>query len=94
MTPSRFLSAIAIVVAAGLSACAKPQPAIPAFDIVIRGGAIYDGTGAKPTVGDVNLAVNLNNVFDKKYCYSLFNSTFGNVYGEPRSVFVSLRARY
>ncbi|HVD60532.1 MAG TPA: D-aminoacylase, partial [Gemmatimonadaceae bacterium] len=25
----------------------------PQFDVVIRGGTIYDGTGSKPIVGDV-----------------------------------------
>jgi outer membrane receptor for ferric coprogen and ferric-rhodotorulic acid len=43
---------------------------------------------------EVNVAVNVNNVFDEKYYSSLFNATFGNVYGAPRSVFLTLRAKY
>jgi outer membrane receptor for ferric coprogen and ferric-rhodotorulic acid len=42
----------------------------------------------------VNVAVNVNNVFDEKYYSSLFNATFGNVYGTPRSVFVTARMKY
>lgn len=42
--------AVAIAMMAG--ACAG-TPAPPAHDVVIRGGTLYDGTGAAPIVGDV-----------------------------------------
>ena len=32
-----------------LSACAPPQ----SYDVILRGGTIYDGSGEKPYVGDV-----------------------------------------
>jgi N-acyl-D-amino-acid deacylase len=36
-----------------LSSCAAAREAPPAYDIVIRGGTIYDGSGAAPYKGDV-----------------------------------------
>lgn len=36
-----------------LIGCATPEAASPAYDIVIRNGTIYDGSGAAPYVGDV-----------------------------------------
>ncbi|MEE8537998.1 MAG: D-aminoacylase, partial [Acidobacteriota bacterium] len=52
LRPSRLLRA-AFLVAAGvlMTACASP----PAYDIILRGGTIYDGSGGAPFVGDVAL---------------------------------------
>ena len=37
-----------------LAACATPAPqAATSWDVVIRGGTIYDGSGGAPYVGDV-----------------------------------------
>ncbi|MCA1748553.1 MAG: amidohydrolase family protein [Parasphingopyxis sp.] len=36
-----------------LSGCAAPATEPPTYDLVIRGGAIYDGSGGEPYVGDV-----------------------------------------
>lgn len=36
-----------------LSGCATTQSAAPAYDVVIRGGTLYDGSGQPPVVGDV-----------------------------------------
>ncbi|WP_137753269.1 D-aminoacylase, partial [Sphingopyxis sp. L1A2A] len=36
-----------------LSGCATTQVAAPAYDVVIRGGTLYDGSGQPPIVGDV-----------------------------------------
>jgi len=44
-----FLAPIAIL-AWLLGGAAAPRPA---YDVVIRGGTIYDGSGNKPIVGDV-----------------------------------------
>lgn len=33
-------------------ACAHPQPQSTVYDVVIRGGTIYDGLGGAPYVGD------------------------------------------
>lgn len=38
-----------------LSASAGARGAAPAFDVVIRGGTLYDGSGAAPVVGDIAL---------------------------------------
>ena len=41
-------------IALGLSCAAAPVSAkSPAYDLIVRGGAIYDGTGAAPIMGDV-----------------------------------------
>jgi N-acyl-D-amino-acid deacylase len=48
-------TAIAMMSAACLAACASPQPA-PSYDTVIRGGAIYDGSGGAPYRSDVALS--------------------------------------
>ena len=39
-----------------VAACAPPRiPSGPVYDVVIRGGTIYDGLGGKPYVGDVGI---------------------------------------
>jgi N-acyl-D-amino-acid deacylase len=48
----RFFIASAVV-ALTIAGCA---PATPDYDIIIRGGSIYDGLGGKPFVGDVAIA--------------------------------------
>ena len=45
---------ILIAVAALLGGCASVQQA-PAYDTVLRGGTIYDGSGAAPFTGDVGI---------------------------------------
>ena len=32
---------------------AAPQPPEPSYDVVIRGGTVYDGSGGRPFIGDV-----------------------------------------
>ncbi len=41
-----------------------------------------------------NLALNLNNLFDKRYYYTLGTTTYGNHYGEPRNVMLTLRGSF
>ena len=36
-----------------LSASVAAQSPAPAYDLIIRGGTIYDGSGKPPVVGDV-----------------------------------------
>ncbi|HEX8263014.1 MAG TPA: D-aminoacylase [Allosphingosinicella sp.] len=36
-----------------LSGCASAREAAPAYDTILRGGTVYDGSGAAPFVGDV-----------------------------------------
>jgi N-acyl-D-amino-acid deacylase len=51
----RFL--VLSVLAAALAGCSQSpaprEPAGPAYDVVIRGGTVYDGRGGAPFVGDV-----------------------------------------
>jgi N-acyl-D-amino-acid deacylase len=47
--------ALAAALTAGLCACAT-APAGPRYDVVLRGGTIYDGSGGTPYVGDVAIA--------------------------------------
>jgi N-acyl-D-amino-acid deacylase len=52
MTTTRRL--FCLLLCACLTACATPSP--PAFDVLIRGGTIYDGSGGAPFTGDVAMA--------------------------------------
>lgn len=49
--PPRSLAPIALLIWL-IAAAAAPRPA---YDVVIRGGTIYDGSGAAPRVGDVGI---------------------------------------
>lgn len=42
----------------------------------------------------VSVAVNLNNLFDKKYYSRISSTTRGNYFGSPRTVFATLRIAY
>lgn len=39
-----------------LAAVGFAQPAVPAFDLILRGGAVVDGTGGAPFVADVGIS--------------------------------------
>jgi N-acyl-D-amino-acid deacylase len=56
MNRCRFSPALGFLL---VLACARPQtgpsPQSPVYDIVIRGGTIYDGLGGKPFVGDIGI---------------------------------------
>lgn len=66
-----------------------------ANDVVRQGSYLVVDVRAGYDLSErLNLSLNLNNVFDRKYYNSLFNATFGNVYGTPRSVFATLRVKY
>ena len=41
-----------------------------------------------------NVALNGNNLFDKKYYQTVGTSTYGNVYGDPRNFMITVRATY
>jgi outer membrane receptor for ferric coprogen and ferric-rhodotorulic acid len=41
-----------------------------------------------------NVALNGNNLFDKKYYQTVGTSTYGNVYGDPRNFMLTVRATY
>ena len=44
-----FLLTLAVIVFSFLSACNAP----PSYDVILRGGMIYDGSGGQPYIGDV-----------------------------------------
>ena len=44
---------LAVAVAALLLTSGAPPPPVPTYDVIIRGGTIYDGSGGAPYVGDV-----------------------------------------
>jgi N-acyl-D-amino-acid deacylase len=54
------IKAIAAVLVLALGACATgpaaPPPPAPFFDLVIRGGDIYDGSGREPLQGDIGIS--------------------------------------
>jgi outer membrane receptor for ferric coprogen and ferric-rhodotorulic acid len=39
-------------------------------------------------------ALNVNNLFDRRYYQSLSGTSWNNRYGEPRNVMLTLRAQY
>ncbi|MNP61826.1 Fe(3+)-pyochelin receptor precursor [compost metagenome] len=41
-----------------------------------------------------NVALNGNNLFDKKYYQTVGTSTYGNYYGDPRNFMLTVRATY
>ena len=43
---------LALPLLAMIAASARPAPT-PSYDVIIRGGTVYDGTGGKPFIADV-----------------------------------------
>jgi len=43
---------------------------------------------------NLSLALNVNNVFDKRYDSTVGQSGYGNFYGEPRNVMVTLKVSH
>jgi N-acyl-D-amino-acid deacylase len=44
---------VGLIVAIGLGACSEPPQVVGDYDVIVRGGTIYDGLGGEPFVGDV-----------------------------------------
>lgn len=64
------------------------------FSIAQGGYAVWDAFVQYRIAEDWDLALNVNNVFDRIYYATLGNPGGGNWYGEPRSAFLTLRARF
>lgn len=65
-------------------------PAVP-YDFVSPGRAVWNAFASYRLNSKWNLTLNVNNVFDKKYFRSVGSTAMGNIYGEPRSVMLTLR---
>jgi N-acyl-D-amino-acid deacylase len=50
------MRALALALLFGLGACALRDEAAPVFDVIIRGGEVYDGSGEPPVRADVGIA--------------------------------------
>lgn len=61
------------------------------FSIDQGGYAVWDAFVEYRVAERWNLALNVNNVFDKTYYGTLGTSSSGNWYGEPRTAFLTLR---
>ena len=48
-----FLLLAGLLIALGLTGCSNKTPIAGDYDVIIRGGTIYDGLGDEPFVGDV-----------------------------------------
>lgn len=56
--------------------------------------AIWSLRTAYEINSNLNLSLNVNNIFDKKYYSTIGTSGYGNFYGEPRNFLLTLKAKY
>ena len=62
------------------------------FDFELPGVAIWSSRIAYQATDEIGVAMNLNNVFDKKYYIPSYNSASGgNYYGDPRNVMFTVK---
>lgn len=62
------------------------------FDFELPGVAIWSSRVAYQATDEIGVAMNLNNVFDKKYYIPSYNSSSGgNYYGDPRNVMFTFK---
>ncbi len=64
------------------------------FDYQQSGYAVWNALVDYQLDEHWNVALNGNNLFDKKYYQTVGTSTYGNVYGDPRNVMLTVRATY
>lgn len=57
------------------------------------GYATFDARVAYDATEKVTAAVNVKNIFDRTYYQRINTPVFGNIYGEPRSVLLTLKAK-
>ncbi|WP_236170546.1 TonB-dependent siderophore receptor [Pseudomonas pseudonitroreducens] len=64
------------------------------FDYQQSGYAVWNALVDYQLDEHWNVALNGNNLFDKKYYQTVGTSTYGNVYGDPRNFMLTVRATY
>ena len=67
--------------------------AVP-FQFTEPGRAIWNAFVEHRLPAQMTLALNANNVFDKRYFRSVLNNSGGNIYGEPRNLMLTLRGSF
>lgn len=77
---------------AGVNAQSLAYKTSGALRIEQRGYAIWSGRVGYRIDRNLDLALNLNNLFDKRYYRTLGSTSGGNWYGEPRNLAATLRA--
>ncbi len=58
------------------------------------GRAVYDAMVEYQVDDNWSVALNGNNLFDRRYYSTVFNTSFGNYYGEPRNFMLTLRGTF
>lgn len=53
LKPKLYCNSAAWLLLLGLIACRESEVEVPAYDVIIRGGTVYDGSGAESFVADV-----------------------------------------
>ncbi|MCE1117304.1 MULTISPECIES: TonB-dependent siderophore receptor [Pseudomonas] len=83
-------------VGAGVSAQSDNYRVSPASGekIIQAGYAIWNGRIGYRIDDTWSVALNGNNLFDKRYYSTIGTETFGNYYGEPRNFMVSVKASF
>lgn len=64
------------------------------YDFKQGGYAVWSLRAAYDINESFNIAANLNNIFDKTYYSTVGTAGYGNFYGEPRNLLVTLRYQY
>ena len=67
--------------------------AIPAVTLVYA-ALRYDLGRASPTLAGAQVALNVSNLFDKRYYAGLGSNSKNNYYGTPRNVMLTMRATF
>ena len=65
-------------------------PSVP-YDFVSSGRAVYNAFAQYRITPQWNMALNIDNIFDKKYFRSVGTTANGNIYGAPRSYMLTLK---
>ncbi|WP_231923316.1 TonB-dependent siderophore receptor [Sphingobium cloacae] len=68
-------------------------PSVP-YSFVEPGRSVWDLFAQYQLTSAFNLALNVNNIFDKKYFARVGGTSWNNVYGSPRNVMVTLRGSF